>query len=82
MTQNLLENTCARVSFLKTLLKKRLSLAQLFSCEFREIFKNTVFYRTPLVAASYPTKNKRQRRIQKPSQTSKMALFSKIVKGI
>ena len=26
--------------------------SQLFSCEFCEIFKNTYFYRTPLVAAS------------------------------
>ena len=34
----------------QTLLKKRL-LAQLFSCEFCEIFKNIYFYRTPLVAA-------------------------------
>ena len=33
-----------------TLLKKRLS--QVFSCEFCEIFKNTIVYRTPLVAAS------------------------------
>ena len=28
------------------------SLAQVFSCEFCEISKNTYFYRTPLVAAS------------------------------
>ena len=27
----------------------------MFSCEFCEIFKNTFFYRTPLVAASVPT---------------------------
>ena len=33
-----------------TLLKK--TLAQVFSCEFSEIFKNSYFYRTPLVAAS------------------------------
>ena len=33
-----------------TLLKKR--LAQVFSCEFCEIFKNTFFYRTSPVAAS------------------------------
>ena len=44
--QNSRENTCARVSFLiKT-------LAQVFSCEFCEISKNTFSYRTPLVAAS------------------------------
>ena len=28
------------------------TLAQVFSCEFCEIFTNTYFYRTPLVAAS------------------------------
>ena len=33
-----------------TLLKKE-SLKQVFSCEFCEIFKNTVSYRTPPVAA-------------------------------
>ena len=33
-----------------TLLKKR--LAQLFSCKFCEISKNTFFHRTPLVVAS------------------------------
>ena len=27
-------------------------MAQEFSCEFRESFKNTFFYRTPLVAVS------------------------------
>ena len=32
-----------------TLLKK--TLAQVFSCEFCEIFKNTHFWRTPLAAA-------------------------------
>ena len=34
-----------------TLLKKE-TLAQVFSCEFCEISKNTFFQRTPLVAAS------------------------------
>ena len=29
-------------------LKKRLRILLLFSCEFREILKNTFFYRTPL----------------------------------
>ena len=28
------------------------TLAQVFSCKFCEVFKNTFFYRTPLVAAS------------------------------
>ena len=32
--------------------KKKEILAQVFSCEFCEIFKNTFFYRTPPVAAS------------------------------
>ena len=30
---------------------KKETLAQLFSCDFCEISKNTIFYRTPLVAA-------------------------------
>ena len=34
-----------------TLLRKK-TLAQVFSCEFCEICKNTFYYRTPLVAAS------------------------------
>ena len=33
------------------------TLAQVFSCEFCEISKNTFFYRTPLVAASACMKN-------------------------
>ena len=31
---------------------KKETLAQVFSCEFYKIFKNTFFYRTPPVAAS------------------------------
>ena len=31
---------------------KKENLARVFSCEFCEIFKNTLFHRTPLVAAS------------------------------
>ena len=58
ISQNLLENTCTRVSFLIKLqvcglqlyLKK--SEAQVFSCEFCGISKNAFSYRTPLVAAS------------------------------
>ena len=53
-SQNLQENTCARVSFL---IKKRLcnfikkeALAQVFSCNFCEISKNNFFYRTTLTA--------------------------------
>ena len=55
---NAQKNTCSRVIFYyevaglghATLLKKR--LAQLFSCECCEIFKNTFFQATLLVAAS------------------------------
>ena len=47
--QNSQENNCARVSFF--FIKKE-TLAQVFSCEFCEISKNTFYYRTPLVAAS------------------------------
>ena len=48
--------TCVRVSFLIgpeacNFIKKE-TLAQVFSCEFCEISKNTFFHRTPLVAAS------------------------------
>ena len=49
--QNSRENTCARVSFLIKFLKKE-TLAQVFSCEFCEISKNTFSYRTPTVVAS------------------------------
>ena len=31
---------------------KKETLTQVFSCEFCEIYKNTFYYRTPLVAAS------------------------------
>ena len=57
ISQNSQENTCARDSFNNvadlrpaTLLKKE-SVAQVFYCEFCEIFRNTFFYRTPPVAA-------------------------------
>ena len=45
-SQNYQKNPCARVSFLLKL------LAQVFSCEFCKIFKNTFFHRTPPVATS------------------------------
>ena len=47
-------NTCARVSFLIKLQAWGLqeTLAQVFSCEFCEISKNSCSYRTPPVAAS------------------------------
>ena len=47
--QNSQENTCTRVSFFN---KVEETLAQVFSCEFCESFKNTFFYRTPPVAVS------------------------------
>ena len=55
ISQNPQENTCARAFFLiklqpATLLKK--GSGRGFSSELCEIFKNTVFYRKPPVAAS------------------------------
>ena len=41
--QNSQENTCARVKY---------TLTQVFSCEFCEISKNTLSYRTPPAAVS------------------------------
>ena len=49
ISQNSQENTCARISFLVKLQAepcnfiKKETLAKVFSCEFREIFKNTFF---------------------------------------
>ena len=63
ISQNSQESTCARVSFLIKLqveacnLIKKETLAQVFSCEFWEISKNTFFHRTPLVAASKKVQN-------------------------
>ena len=58
MLQNPQENICARVSFLiklpawaLNLFSKKETLAQMLSCDFCKIFKNTFFYRTPPVAA-------------------------------
>ena len=56
--QNSYENTCARVSFFNKVVGAACNfikieiLAQVFSCEFYEISKNTFFYKSPLVAAS------------------------------
>ena len=47
--QNSQENTCA-----KAFIKKEI-FAQVFACEFCEIFKNTFFHRTRLVDASVTT---------------------------
>ena len=57
ISQNLLESTCDRASFLKTFLKncnfiKKETLARVVYCEFCAIFKNAFFYRTPPVVAS------------------------------
>ena len=53
-SENSQESTCARVSFLIKifLFIKKEVLAHVFSCKFCEILRNTLFYRTPLVAAS------------------------------
>ena len=49
ISQNSQENTCS--SGLQIYFKKK-TLAQVLSCEFCEVSKNTYSYRTPLVAAS------------------------------
>ena len=41
------KHLCNRVSFLIKLQKKKETLAQVFSCEFCRICKNTFLYRTP-----------------------------------
>ena len=43
ISQNSQENTCARVSFLINFFIRKETLAQVFSCEFCEISKNTFF---------------------------------------
>ena len=57
ISENSQKNTCASLFFNKvadlrpaTLLK--LTLTQVFSCEFCEILRTPFFHRTPLVAAS------------------------------
>ena len=58
ISQNSQENTCTRVSFFIKLqastcsLNKKKVLAQVFSCVFWKISKNTFSYRIPPVAAS------------------------------
>ena len=58
ISQNSQEKTCTRVSFLIELQSsacnfiKKVTLAEVFPCEFCEISKNIFFYRTPPVAAS------------------------------
>ena len=48
--QNSQENTCAQAEACNFIKKE--TLAQVFSYEFYEIFKNIFFYRTPPKAAS------------------------------
>ena len=47
--ENFAKFTCARISFS---IKLQATLAQMFSCEFCEIFENGLFYNTPLVVDS------------------------------
>ena len=53
ISQSSQENNCARVYFSV----KKETLAQVFSCEFCEISKDTFLHRTPPVAASVLGKN-------------------------
>ena len=63
-SQNSQENTCARASFLIKLQAEtcnfisKETLAQLLSCKFCEIFKNTFFYRKPIDDCLYVTYGK------------------------
>ena len=54
ISQNSKENTCVRVSFIYNFVKKE-TLAQMLSCEFREISKNTFFTEHLLATASIYT---------------------------
>ena len=47
--QNSQENTCASLFFRPATLSKKKTQAQVFSCEFCETSKNTLYYRTPLM---------------------------------
>ena len=54
ISQNSQENTCARVSFFCNFVKKE-TVAQVFSCEFCEISKNTFFTEHLWATASGPS---------------------------
>ena len=62
ISRNSQENICARASFLINLqaldlqLYQKETLTQVLSCEFCQISKNTIFYRTPPLAASIERK--------------------------
>ena len=70
ISQNSQKNTCVRVSFLVKFKPEACSfieketLAQVFSCEFCKISKNTLFYRTPAAAASTLSLDKLQRSLR------------------
>ena len=49
--KNSQENTCAKSPEAYNYIKKE-TLAQVFSCEFSEVSMNTIFHRTPPMAAS------------------------------
>ena len=70
------ENICARVSFLKNFMKKE-TLAQVFSCEFCEISKNTFFTEHLWAAASEKCSMKNL--FRKISQTSEENIFIEVV---
>ena len=55
--QNSQENTYARVSFLIKLQTWKKALAQVFSCEFCQISKNTFYYKTSVVLAFEQSRN-------------------------
>ena len=54
LTEAVAQTCCGDCNFIK-----KEALAQVFSCEFCEISKNTFFYRTPLVVASELRKTER-----------------------
>ena len=53
-TEAVVQRCSVKTVFLKSSQNSQeiMTLAQVFSCEFCEVFKNTYFYRTHLVAAS------------------------------
>ena len=75
ISQNSQENPCAGVSFLIKL--QAYVLAQVFCCEFCEIFKNTLFYRTPPAATSEPRFQSATR--QKQSYKAAFTLIYKLI---
>ena len=85
ISQNSQENICARVYFLIKLQAsacnffKKETLAQVFSCEFCEIPKNSFSCRTPLVAASVHIKAEAHLKLKRASM---MKLFVKILNAL